>query len=178
MKITRSAIASFLLASVLTTTAYAEISFETKPLSRDRNGMEHAAQINALSSKIDGAKWSDGEGLGYVFRMKDNPMRGKDAVEGDKIFYDVKKYAYQTEIRDSEYYARQSERVGYIELYGVQDRSSTFHLKLLDKDTLEVFMKADESREKNRIQLKRVEQFEENNSSKRLKSSRERGSLH
>ncbi|MHC2144055.1 hypothetical protein [Pseudomonas sp. 210_17 TE3656] len=60
-----------------------------------------------------------------------------------------------------ELYARQSERVGYVELWD-DESSGSMHVKIIDDNTLVVFNDAKESDEKDRLIYKKVAQFEKN----------------
>lgn len=153
--------------------AFAEIKFEVKELPSDRNGMEYASAINALDSKISGFKWAGPDNLGYVFTMKVNENRTSGS---DQILFDVQKYVYTQVLSDDLFMARQSERVGYVELVKLEDASTKMHLKLIDDNTLEFYKRFDDSREVERIVLKKVNQFAEKPAgSPRLKSAKERG---
>lgn len=162
--------AGLMIASV---SAMAELKFELKDLPKDRTGMEYAASINALDSKISGFKWQAPNNLGYVFTLKVNNQRTQS---NDYLFANISKFMYSQVLRDSEYYVRQSERVGYVEFVGVENPSSQFHVKLIDDNTLEVFERANEKNESKRMIFKKVKQFKEKPSDMpKLKSAEELG---
>lgn len=165
--------AGLMLVSV---SAMAELKFELKNLPADRTGMEYAASINALDSKISGFKWQAPNNLGYVFTLKINNQRTQS---NDYLFANIGKFMYTQNLRESEYYVRQSERVGYVEFVGVDNPSSQFHVKLIDDNTLEVFEKANEKNESKRMIFKKVKQFKEKPSNMpKLESAEESGLIY
>jgi len=166
------AISIFLSSSSLTA-ASKDLDFEFKPLSNERTGMEYGAQILQFSGKVTNKKWAAANGVGYYFVETDN--RYKDSSDrrlSDGYFFNIKKYIFQTEVQDLEdMLARQSERVGFIEF----QNQGSLHFRLIDDNTLEMVPYAKTAKDRDQLILKRVEEFPENPSKKKLENAEESG---
>ncbi|WP_143486064.1 hypothetical protein [Pseudomonas sp. PA15(2017)] len=158
---------------VVSSTAFADLDFKLQELSPERTGMEYGSKILEFSGKVTGKKWAAENGVGYYFSESDN--RYKDSYDrrlSDGYFFNIKKYIHQTEVQDlDDMLARQSQRLGFIEFYN----QGSLHFKLVDDDTLEMVPYANTAKERDRLILKRVKEFPENPSPKKLKSAKESG---
>jgi hypothetical protein len=158
--------------------AFAQLEFQYQELPRDRSSREFGAQIKALEKVIDGQKWATDNGSGFVITSIPNPVptaTSDRAVNG--LYFGMQRFAYDKEqVRTMPYelYARQSERVGYVELWDDESKES-MHIKIIDPNTLEVLRYAKERDEKDRLIYKKVAQFEKNPHENRLKSAEESG---
>jgi len=163
----------FAVLMMLSFGTFAEVKFEVKELPSDRTGMEYASAINALDSKISGFKWVASDNVGYVFTMQVNKNR---TSTNDQLLFSVQKYFYTQLASDDIFQARQSQRVGYVELVKLEDASTKMHLKLIDENTLEFYKNFNDSKEAQRIVLKRVKQFNpQPESADKLKDPEESG---
>jgi len=158
--------------------AFAKLDFQYEKLPQDRTSRDYGAQIKALDKIISGYKWVAEFGTGFTITAIPNPVptaTSDRAVNG--LYFGMNKYKYDKEqIRTMPYelYARESERVGYVEFWDDESKSA-MHIKALDSNTLEVFTYANESNEKNRMIYKKVDQFEKNPNKSKLKSASESG---
>ncbi|MHC2144555.1 hypothetical protein [Pseudomonas sp. 210_17 TE3656] len=158
--------------------AFARLDFQYQELPQDRASREYGAQIKALEKVIDGYKWAAANGAGFIITSIPNPIptaTSDRAVNG--LYFGMQRFIYDKEqVRTIPYelYARQSERVGYVELWD-DESSGSMHVKIIDDNTLEVFNDAKESDEKDRLIYKKVAQFEKNPQKDRLKSASESG---
>lgn len=158
--------------------AFAKLDFQFQELPRDRSSMDYGAQIKALDKIMSGYKWVAEYGTGFTITAIPNPVptaTSDRAVNG--LYFGMNRYKYdQEQVRTMPYelYARQSERVGYVEFWDDESKSA-MHVKVVDKDTLEVFTYANESEEKNRMIYKKVDKFQKNPNQSKLKSASESG---
>lgn len=178
MKLTFALVLSCLLG--VSSVAFAKLDFQYQELPRDRSSRDYGAQIKALDKIISGYKWVAEYGTGFTITSIPNPVPSATsdrAVNG--LYFGMNRYKYdieQVRIMPYELYARQSERVGYVEFWDDESKSA-MHVKALDSDTLEVFTYANESSEKNRMIYKKVDQFEKNPHKSQLKSASESGMI-
>ena len=159
----------------------APLKFEQQELPPDRTSMEYGTQISDFSEKVLGHKWVSDKGVGFVFYEKENLKRKDPYAERwvkDGYFFEIDKYMYRTKIKEynNGLFARQSARAGFIEFTDTGDQS--LHFKLIDDKTLEWVPYANTSSTQSQLILKRMEELPENPNPVRLKSSRERGTLH
>lgn len=158
--------------------AFAQLDFQYQELPRDRSSREYGAQIKALEKVIDGYKWVTDNGSGFIITSIPNPIptaTSDRAVNG--LYFGMQRFYYNDEhVRTIPYelYARQSGRVGFVELWD-DESSGSMHIKIIDDNTLEVFNDAKESDEKDRLIYKKVAQFEKNPHADRLESAEESG---
>lgn len=158
--------------------AFAQLSFQYQELPSDRSSREYGAQIKALEKVIDGYKWAADNGSGFISKSIPNPIptaTSDRAVNG--LYFGLQRYYYDKEqVRTLPYelYARQSERVGYVELWDDESKSS-MHIKTIDNNTLEVLNDAKEDREKSRLIYKKVQQFKKSPHENKIKSASESG---
>lgn len=156
--------------------AYAKLDFQMKELPADRTSMEYGSEIKALEKVIAGYKWQ-GE-LGSGFEITSMPNFNKSATDEYTVkglFFEVKRYYYDKVTKTSVFYARQSERVGYVEFVDIEERT-TMNVKVDDADTIELVEKANESRENNRLIYKKVVKLESDPNNKgKLKSAKDSG---
>jgi hypothetical protein len=161
--------------------AFAQLDFQYQELPRDRSSREFGAQIKALEKVIDGHKWATDNGSGFIITSIPNPIptaTSDRAVNG--LYFGMQRFAYNEEqIRSIPYelYARQSERVGYVELWD-DESSESMHIKIIDANTLEVLRYAKERDEKDRLIFTKVAQFAKNPYADRLESAEESGVFH
>jgi hypothetical protein len=179
MKLKFAAALSCLLG--VSSAAFAQLEFQYQELPRDRSSREFGAQIKALEKVIDGHKWATDNGSGFVLTSIPNPVptaTSDRAVNG--LYFGMQRFAYDKEqVRTMPYelYARQSERVGYVELWDDESKES-MHIKIIDANTLEVLRYAKESDEKDRLIYKKVAQFAKSPHADRLESAEESGVFH
>ncbi|MFI8394063.1 hypothetical protein ACIGEI_12380 [Pseudomonas sp. NPDC078863] len=161
--------------------AFAKLDFQYQELPSDRSSKEYGTQIKALEKVIDGYKWATDGGAGFIITSIPNPIptaTSDRAVNG--LYFGMQRYYYdkeQTRTIPYELYARKSERLGYVELEDPESHES-MHIKVIDSNTLEVFIDAKEDREKNRLLYKKVAQFESSPHKDRLKSATEDGTFY
>ena len=160
--------------------ALAKLDFQFQVLPKDRNSKEYGTQIKELEKVIDGYKWARKNGAGFIITSIPNPIptaTSDRVVNG--LFFGMRKFYYNEEqVRTVPYelYARQSERVGYVELWD-DESSGSMHVKIIDSNTLEVFNDARESGEEERLIYKKVKQFEENPHESKLESAEDDGTF-
>lgn len=159
----------------------ARLTFELRELPPDRTSMEYGPQINQFSEKVLGHKWVSDKGYGFVFYEKENLQRHDQYAERyikDGYFFEIHKYLYRQKLREygNGLFARQSNRVGFIEFTDTGDQR--LHFRLIDDDTLEYVVSANTRSSQDRLILKRVDEFPDNPNPVRLKSARERGTIY
>lgn len=162
----------------VSSTAFARLDFQYQELPQDRSSREYGAQIKALEKVMEGYKWAADNGAGFIITSIPNPIpnvTSDRAVNG--LYFGMQRFIYDKEqVRAVPYelYARQSGRVGYVELWD-DESAGSMHVKIIDDNTLEVFNDAKESDEKDRLIYKKVARFEKNPREDRLESAEESG---
>lgn len=173
-------IAVVILGGLLVTgPAFADLTFDlNQSLDRDRTSMEYGAKIKEVAAVISGFKWVDDKGTGGGFSITQisNPYKNTDtAMLNDGMFFTIQNYSFDRKLGERQMYARQSERDGYVEFFGWEDRGFQMHIKVIDSDTIEVFADANESRETRKLVYKKVDDFPKNPQKDRLKSAKDSG---
>lgn len=129
---------------------------------------------------MDGYKWATENGAGFIITSIPNPIpnvTSDRAVNG--LYFGMQRFIYdkeQFQAAPYQLYARQSGRVGYVELWD-DESSGSMHVKIIDDNTLEVFNDAKESDESDRLIYKKVANFAKNPHANRLKSARDDGTI-
>lgn len=175
-KILSGIFALFLMFSI---SAHADINVEIKDLPRDRTSMEYGAKIKDLLAVIGGYKWENKKNHeGFTITQIENKFKNTGSkVTDDAMFFEIKQYYYDKEIDSIVFYARESERVGFVEFLNWENNSGQYHIKVVNKDTLEIYNNATEKNEKNRMIFEKTETFDKDPSKPRLKSASESGMI-